>query len=212
MSDKTNDNIQLNNDIDNTSSSKNTKSNDKTNKDIKNSKPQKEINRKKTIRTRQGKRVITIRQEKFINEYIINGGNGTQAAVKAGYSKKTANVIATQNLNKLSDIIQERLGKKNANKVAKSDEVLELLTIFARGEMKEEQIIVEGSGNGYSEARIMQRKIANKDQLQALDKLARIHGLYNDRLEVSQKTNETGIIESTLNALKTRSFEEEDEE
>lgn len=44
---------------------------------------------------------LTPKQTKFIAEYIKNG-NGTQAAIKAGYSPKTANEIAAQNLAKLS--------------------------------------------------------------------------------------------------------------
>lgn len=43
---------------------------------------------------------LTKRQEHFCREYIVNGHNGTQAAIKAGYSKKTANQIATENLAK----------------------------------------------------------------------------------------------------------------
>ena len=45
---------------------------------------------------------LTKRQEHFCREYIVNGHNGTQAAIKAGYSDKTANEIAAQNLAKLS--------------------------------------------------------------------------------------------------------------
>jgi phage terminase small subunit len=44
---------------------------------------------------------LNARQEKFINEYLIDL-NGTQAAIRAGYSKKTAQEIAAQNLTKPS--------------------------------------------------------------------------------------------------------------
>ncbi|MGM0168250.1 phage terminase small subunit [Enterococcus sp. AZ135] len=44
---------------------------------------------------------LTPKQKAFADEYIINGGNATQAAIKAGYSKKTAGRIAGQNLKKL---------------------------------------------------------------------------------------------------------------
>ncbi|MCD3505661.1 terminase small subunit, partial [Streptococcus equi] len=43
---------------------------------------------------------LTIKQQKFIDEYIICG-NATEAALKAGYSKKTAGQIGEQNLKKL---------------------------------------------------------------------------------------------------------------
>lgn len=44
---------------------------------------------------------LTIRQKRFILEYVLNNGHGTNAAIAAGYSKKTAYAIANQNLNKL---------------------------------------------------------------------------------------------------------------
>ena len=33
---------------------------------------------------------LSLEQKSFAVEYIRNGGNGTQAAISAGYSKKTA--------------------------------------------------------------------------------------------------------------------------
>lgn len=45
---------------------------------------------------------LTPKQDAFVKEYILNGGNATQAAIKAGYSEKTANEQGAQNLAKLS--------------------------------------------------------------------------------------------------------------
>lgn len=56
---------------------------------------------------------LTDKQERFCIEYVIDF-NATQSAIKAGYSKKTANVQGTQNLSNLS--IQRRL--KDLQKVA----------------------------------------------------------------------------------------------
>ncbi len=53
---------------------------------------------------------LTPKQDKFCQEYMIDL-NATQAAIRAGYSKKTAKTIAGQNLSKL--IIQEKLTKLN---------------------------------------------------------------------------------------------------
>ncbi|WP_299726812.1 terminase small subunit [uncultured Endozoicomonas sp.] len=50
---------------------------------------------------------LSPKQEAFCREYIANGGNATQAAIAAGYSKKTATVVGAQNLTKLN--IKERL-------------------------------------------------------------------------------------------------------
>ena len=49
---------------------------------------------------------LTAKQEIFCKEYLIDL-NGTQAAIRAGYSEKTARQIAEQNLSKLD--IQNRI-------------------------------------------------------------------------------------------------------
>ena len=43
---------------------------------------------------------LTPKQRAFVREYKINGGNGTQAAIKAGYSENTAYSISSENLKK----------------------------------------------------------------------------------------------------------------
>ncbi len=55
------------------------------------------------------KNKLTKKQEMFCREYVANGHNGTQAAISAGYSKKTAKVIAMENLTKpyLKEFIEE---------------------------------------------------------------------------------------------------------
>jgi len=50
--------------------------------------------------------ILNDRQEMFCKEYVVDF-NGTQAAIRAGYSKNTANEQAAQNLTKLS--IQARI-------------------------------------------------------------------------------------------------------
>lgn len=53
---------------------------------------------------------LTAKQQRFIEEYLVRR-NGTQAAIKAGYSKKTAFVIATENLKKpyIAQAIKEKM-------------------------------------------------------------------------------------------------------
>lgn len=54
---------------------------------------------------------LTQKQIAFVREYKINGGNGTQAAIKAGYSEKTARKIASENVTKPD--IREELEKQD---------------------------------------------------------------------------------------------------
>lgn len=58
------------------------------------------------------------KQELFCQEYIIDF-NATQAAIRAGYSKKTANRIATENLSK--PVIQACLNELKTKRAIKVD-------------------------------------------------------------------------------------------
>lgn len=66
---------------------------------------------------------FTLKQQRFIDYY---DGNATQAAIKAGYSKKTAFAIGIENLRKpiILEAIQKRT-QKSANKVISSREDLQ---------------------------------------------------------------------------------------
>jgi phage terminase small subunit len=81
--------------------------------------------------------MLTPKQKAFA-DYYIECGNATEAARKAGYSEKTANTIAAQNLAKLNVFIKERLEEKQNERIASQDEVLEYLTKVMRGEEKDQ--------------------------------------------------------------------------
>lgn len=77
---------------------------------------------------------MTPRQRKFCDEYLISG-NATDAAIKAGYSAKTAKQMASENLAKpdLKAYIQEQLDQLHSDKIADATEVLQYLTAVMRG-------------------------------------------------------------------------------
>ena len=68
---------------------------------------------------------MTEKQKLFCEEYLISL-NATQAAIKAGYSEKTAYSIGNENLKKpeIQEYIQKRLKEKEDALIAKQDEVL----------------------------------------------------------------------------------------
>lgn len=82
---------------------------------------------------------MTEKQKAFC-DYYIETGNATEAAIKAGYSKKTAKVIGSENLTKpyLKQYIDERLTKIEDERIAKGEEVLQYLTKVMRGEEKDQ--------------------------------------------------------------------------
>ena len=85
---------------------------------------------------------MTAKQKLFCDEYLVDL-NATQAAIRAGYSNKTAAVIATENLRKpnIQEYIQKRLAEKEDALIAKQDEVLKYLTSVMRRELKEVAVV-----------------------------------------------------------------------
>jgi phage terminase small subunit len=72
-------------------------------------------------------------------EFYIECGNATEAAKNAGYSKKTAYSVGSENLKKpeISAYIENRLAEQRAKRIASSDEVMEFFSAVMRGEVKD---------------------------------------------------------------------------
>lgn len=85
---------------------------------------------------------MTEKQKIFCDEYIVDL-NATQAAIRAGYSEKTAKSIGSENLTKpdIQEYIQKRLAEKEDTLIAKQDEVLKTLTRIMRREESESVVV-----------------------------------------------------------------------
>lgn len=96
---------------------------------------------------------MTARQERFCQEFIASG-NATQSAIKAGYSDKNAKTQGARLL--MLDEVKQRI--KELQTEVKNDKILdaiqmqEVLTSIILKESEEEVIVVEGCGDGISEA------------------------------------------------------------
>lgn len=79
-------------------------------------------------------------KQKAFADYYIETGNATEAALRAGYSKKTSYSIGNENLKKpeVLSYIDERMQEIEDNRIAKGDEVLKYLTGVMRGEVKDQ--------------------------------------------------------------------------
>jgi phage terminase small subunit len=128
---------------------------------------------------------LTEKQKRFA-DYYIETGNITEAAVKAGYSKKTARVIGQENLLKpaVKGYIDEKLEAMQDERTASTKEVLEFLTKSMRGEIKEEVVVVEGTGDGTSEARTVKKQIGLRDRIKSAELLGKRYRLFTDKVEV----------------------------
>lgn len=84
------------------------------------------------------KNKFTAKQRTFIEEYLVDL-NATQAAIRAGYSVKTANVIGSQNLSKLNiqTAIQKAMVKAAEKASVTVDEVIAGIKEIAFAELGE---------------------------------------------------------------------------
>lgn len=75
---------------------------------------------------------LTPKQARFVDEYLIDL-NATQAAIRAGYSKKTAGVIGDENLKKpyIQEFIRERMKAREKRTEITQDRVLQELARIA---------------------------------------------------------------------------------
>lgn len=124
---------------------------------------------------------LTLKQKKFADEYIISG-NATIAAIKAGYSEKTAGQTGAENLKKpyIKSYIDERLAQLESEKIADQQEVLKYLSAVMRGEMTEQTLISIGE----SGQKITSIDIGAKDRIKAAELLGKRYRLWTDKSEV----------------------------
>ncbi len=122
---------------------------------------------------------MTPKQKRFCDEYLIDL-NATQAAIRAGYSKKTAQAIGTENLTKplLKEYIENRMAEKESELIAGQDEVLQYLTAVMRGEDKEERLTTNTLGEVETIETVVQG-----NRLKAAEMLGKRYGLFTEKVE-----------------------------
>lgn len=123
---------------------------------------------------------LTAKQKRFCQEYLIDL-NATQAAIRAGYSEKTAKDIGCENLAKpnIKKYIAEQLEQLKSENIANAQEVLEYLTSVMRGEQKEQVPLM------YYDKQILEEKSASiKDRLKAAELLGKRYALFTEKLEL----------------------------
>jgi phage terminase small subunit len=123
---------------------------------------------------------LTIKQQRFADEYIISA-NATQAAIKAGYSKKYANTNASKLLQNttIKSYIDERLEDLQSKKVASQQEVMEYLTSVMRGQETEQTIIgVADLGQELTDI-----EVSAKDRIKAAELIGKRYRMWTDKVE-----------------------------
>lgn len=85
---------------------------------------------------------MTLKQQKFADEFMISR-NATEAAIKAGYSKKSAYASGAENLRKpvIIEYISKRRKQIESKKIAEQKEIFEYLSSVMRGEITDVALI-----------------------------------------------------------------------
>ena len=128
---------------------------------------------------------LTEKQKRFA-DYYIETGNATESARRAGYKGKNLNNVASENLAKVGvkSYIDETLKVLENERTASAKEVLEFLTKSMRGELDEEIVVVEGTGDGTSEARKIKKQIGLRERIKSAELLGKRYRLFTDKVEV----------------------------
>lgn len=106
---------------------------------------------------------LTEKQKIFADEYLIDF-NATRAAIAAGYSEKSAEVIGWENLRKpkIIQYLQKRLASKQSDRIAKQDEILEFYTKSMRDP-----------------------QISQKERRLAAEDLSKYYQMFNQKIEIT---------------------------
>lgn len=132
---------------------------------------------------------MTEKQKRFADEYLIDL-NGTRA-YKVAYPSVKKDQVAATNAGRLlrnaevKTYIDEQLEKMHNEKTADAQEVLEYLTAVMRNEKTEEVVVVEGTGDGCSEARVIKKDASIKDRVKAAELLGKRYSLFTDKMELA---------------------------
>lgn len=125
---------------------------------------------------------LTPKQERFCEEYLVDL-NATQAAIRAEYSRRTAYSMGQRLLKKveIQNYISELREKLKSEKIADAAEVVEYLTSVMRGNSEAEIVVVEGTGEGCSEARNVVKRPDEKERLKAAELLGKHLGMFDKK-------------------------------
>ena len=125
------------------------------------------------------------KQKKFADEYLIDC-NATQAAIRAGYSEKTAKSIGQRMLTyvDIKNYIDEQLSLIHNERIADATEVMMYLTSVLRGESEAAVVVVEGTGEGCSEARTMNKTPDERERLKAAELIGKRYGMFTDKMNL----------------------------
>lgn len=150
------------------------------------------------------KHKLTVKQQKFCDEYIKTG-NATEAALKAGYRSRTAYSIGNENLKKpeLKKYIEEKIKEIESAKLATAKETLEYLTSVMRGEQKETVVTSKGLYKNV--------EVSAKDRITAAKELLKRYPIDPlSKMQLRKINAEADLTEARVKAMQGNNTTQED--
>ena len=148
---------------------------------------------------------LTDKQKKFIEEYLVdmNGTRAYRVAYPSVKKNETAAALASRLLtnDKVKKAIEPILASMSSDRMATATEVMEYLTSVMRGDSTAEIVVVEGLGDGVSEARRFKKAPDEKERLRAAELLGKRFGLFKDKVEVSGLEAEQSKLDKLISQL-----------
>lgn len=145
------------------------------------------------------------KQKIFADEYLfdLNATRAYKVAYPSCKKDGTAAAAGARLLRnvKVSAYINEQLEKLRTERVADAQEVMEHLTSVMRGEVDEDVVVVEGIGDGCSEARLVRKQVSGRDRLKAAELLAKRYGLLTEKVQVSGLKEEKSKLDDLIRQM-----------
>lgn len=141
--------------------------------------------------------MITDKQKRFVEELVKDPELNVTRAYKAVYkSVKNDNVAKSAGNRLLTNVdvkkYKDELLKEITDKsIADATEVMKMLTKGARMELEEDVVVVEGTGDGCSEARVVRKKISAKDAIKCAELLGKRYRLFTDNMDINANVGVT---------------------
>jgi len=151
---------------------------------------------------------MTEKQKRFSDEYLIDC-NGTRA-YKAAYPSVKKDTVAAVNAGRLlrNAKVQKYLSKQmeqlHNDRTADQQEIVEYLTSVLRGESQSEIVVIEGIGDGCSEARRVTKLPDEKDRLKAAELLGKRYGMWTEKVQVGGMDEEQSKLSELLEQRRER--------
>lgn len=126
------------------------------------------------------------RQQLFCEEYLKDL-NATKAAIRAGYSEKTAYSQGQRLLKnvEIKNRLQEIREKIQDENIATIKDIEEFLSLSLNGEMEEEVISVVAEIEGSSKVVKTKKQISLRDRIKAAELLGKRYGLWTDKVDIN---------------------------